>query len=94
MDIAAASRQVKALEADGFVEKYATAADGRVVVLHLTRAGNAVYRRIVTLREAYMSEVLSHWSTADRSALTTLVERLVDDLKKVRFASNASAKTA
>lgn len=94
MDTAAASRQVKALEADGFVQRAANPDDGRVSVLELTRAGRTVYRRIVTVREAYMGEVLARWSAADRAALTTLVDRLVDDLKDVRFAPTGRRKSA
>ena len=39
MDAAAASRQVKALEDGGFVERRSAPHDGRVTVLRLTRAG-------------------------------------------------------
>jgi DNA-binding MarR family transcriptional regulator len=94
MDTAAASRQVKTLEADGFVQRDVAPDDGRVSVLQLTRAGRAVYRRIVSVREAYMSEVLARWSAADRQALTTLVDRLVDDLSNVRFAPSGRRKSA
>jgi DNA-binding MarR family transcriptional regulator len=94
MDTAAASRQVKTLEADGFVQRDVAPDDGRVSVLQLTRAGRAVYRRIVSVREAYMSEVLARWSAADRHALTTLVDRLVDDLSNVRFAPSGRRKSA
>jgi DNA-binding MarR family transcriptional regulator len=94
MDTAAASRQVKVLEADGFIQRDVAPDDGRVSVLQLTRAGRAVYRRIVSVREAYMSEVLARWSAADRHALTTLVDRLVDDLSNVRFAPSGRRKSA
>jgi DNA-binding MarR family transcriptional regulator len=94
MDTAAASRQVKALEADGFVQRAASPDDGRVSVLELTRAGRTVYRRIVTVREAYMGEVLARWSATDQAALTTLVDRLVDDLRDVRFAPTGRRNSA
>jgi DNA-binding MarR family transcriptional regulator len=85
MDPAAAGRQVRVLEDDGFVERYATTDDGRVTVVRLTRAGRDVYRRIVDVRRAYMGDVLSDWSVEDRATLARLVDRLVDDLKAVRF---------
>ena len=85
MDPAAAGRQVRALENDGLVERYATDDDGRVTVVRLTRSGRDVYRRIVGVRHAYMGEVLADWSAADRATLARLVDRLVDDLKAVRF---------
>ena len=90
MDPAAAGRQVNALEDDGFVERYALAGDGRVTVVRLTRAGRAVYRRIVEVRHAYMGDVLADWSVADRATLARLVDRLVDDLKGARFRPDAS----
>jgi DNA-binding MarR family transcriptional regulator len=85
MDPAAAGRQVRALEEDGFVERYATTDDGRVTIVRLTRAGRDVYRRIVEIRHAYMGDVLADWSAADRATLARLVDRLVDDVKAVRF---------
>jgi len=90
MDPAAAGRQVKALEDDGFLERFATNDDGRVTVVRLTRAGRDVYRRIVDVRHAYMSEVLADWSATERATLARLVDRLVDDLKTVRFRPTAS----
>jgi len=85
MDPAAAGRQVNALEDDGFVVRRVSADDARVTVVRLTRAGEAVYRRIVAVRTAYMTEVLAGWSQRDRAALVRLVDRLVDDLKAARF---------
>jgi DNA-binding MarR family transcriptional regulator len=84
MDPAAAGRQVKALEDDGFVSR-APGEDARVTVVRLTPAGTDVYRRIVDVRTQHMSEVLSAWPSADRRALARLVDRLVDDLKAVPF---------
>jgi len=84
MDPAAAGRQVKALEDDGFVERE-PGEDARVTVVRLTDRGRDVYKRIVAVRNAHMTEVLSAWSVADRTALATLVDRLVDDLKAVPF---------
>jgi DNA-binding MarR family transcriptional regulator len=94
MDAAAASRQVKALEDDGFIGRRANPDDGRVAVLRLTPAGRAVYRRIVSVREAYMDEVLAGWSAADRATLTRLVDRLVDDLSNVPFGRAPRRRTA
>ena len=89
MDPAATSRQVKALEDDGLVERHATSADGRVTTVQLTREGREVYRRMVAVRTDYMSAVLAEWSARDRATLARLVDRLVDDLKKVRFQPRA-----
>ncbi len=90
MDPAAVGRQVNALEADGFVERYATTDDRRVTVVRLTHAGRDVYRRIVEIRLAYMADVLAEWSARDRATLVRLVDRLVDDLRVVRFQPGAA----
>jgi MarR family transcriptional regulator for hemolysin len=84
MDPAAAGRQVKALEDDGFVVR-ASGEDARVTVVRLTPEGRDVYGKIVDIRNQHMSEVLSAWPSADRQALARLVDRLVDDLKAVPF---------
>jgi len=89
MDPAATSRQVKALEHDGLVERHATSADGRVTTVQLTREGRGVYRRMVAVRTDYMSDVLAEWSARDRATLARLVDRLVNDLKTVRFQPHA-----
>ncbi len=92
MDPAAAGRQVRALEADGLAERSGTA-DGRVTVVRLTGAGRDVYRRIVAVRTAHMSEVLAGWPADDRAALARLVDRLVDDLRTVPFRPDRAATT-
>ena len=93
MDPAAVSRQVKALEEDGFVERRAVEGDGRVAVVRLTPRGRAVYRRIVSVRQQHMGEVLAGWSSADRHALSRLVGRLVDDLRAVPFRPATEGET-
>ncbi len=88
MDPAAAARQVRSLEDDGYVTRTPDPADGRVSVVRLTDAGRAVYRRIVAVRHEQMTEVLADWPHDDRIALAALVDRLVDDLKAVPFRSH------
>jgi DNA-binding MarR family transcriptional regulator len=82
-DPASVGRQVKTLEDEGFVERQASAGDGRVVVVRLTPSGRSAYDRIVQVRAQHMGEVLSGWTSAERQSLTSLVNRLVDDFKSV-----------
>lgn len=93
MDPAAVSRQVKALEEDGFVEREQAEGDARVSVVRLTPRGRSVYRRIVAVRQQHMSEVLAGWSSTDRAALSRLVGRLVDDLRAVPFRPMTEGET-
>jgi len=90
MDPAAAGRQVKALEDDGFVTRTPSERDARAVVVRLTPAGAKFYRRIAEFRTGYMTDVLTRWSEDDRVTLARLVDRLVDDLKHVPFRTNGN----
>ncbi len=92
MDPAAAGRQVKGLQDDGLLTRTSCERDGRVVVVRLTAEGMKVYRRIVEFRTGYMTDVLTRWSQEDRTTLSQLVDRLVDDLKHVPFRTNGSVK--
>ena len=93
MDPGAASRQVRQLEEAGLVDRAGTD-DGRVVALRLTNRGRDVYRRIVAIRSAHMSEVLAGWTAADRAQLSQLVDRLVDDLKATPYRPERSSRNA
>jgi DNA-binding MarR family transcriptional regulator len=80
-DPAAIGRQVKALEDEGFVERTASATDGRVSVVRLTDAGRSAFEQVSRVRAKHMEEVLAGWAPADRHALAGLLNRLVDDMK-------------
>jgi hypothetical protein len=65
-----------------------------VTVVRLTRTGRNVYRRIVGVRHASMADVLAGWSVADRATPVPLVDRLVDDLRAVRFEPSAPRRAS
>jgi hypothetical protein len=44
--------------------------------------------------ERHMSDALDHWSTADRRQLGALLDRLVDDLRAVRYRPQTEDKSA
>jgi DNA-binding MarR family transcriptional regulator len=83
MDPAAAGRQVKLLESGGLVSRAAADDDARVALVRLTTAGRSTYRRIAAFRASYLTAVLSGWTASDRQALARLVDRLVNDLRRV-----------
>ena len=85
MDPGATSRQVKALEADGLVERGSREGDARVQVLRPTAAGRRVRRRMAEVQDRHMADVLDGWSPADRDQFTRLLERFVDDLRSVEY---------
>lgn len=85
MDLGATSRQVKALEADGLVERAPRAGDGRVSEVRLTTAGRRVRRAVAAVQDRHMADVLAGWSDEDKAAFATLLDRFVTDLRAVRL---------
>ena len=93
MDPGAASRQVKALEADGLVERRSRAGDARVTELDVTPAGRRVRARIKEVQDRHMADVLVGWSAADRQQLARLLDRFVEDLRSVEYRPSPTAHT-
>jgi DNA-binding MarR family transcriptional regulator len=85
MDPGATSRQVKALEAEGLVERGGREGDARVQVLAATAAGRRLRRRLADVQDRHMADVLDGWSAADRELFARLLQRFVDDLRSVEY---------
>lgn len=80
---AALTRQVQALEAEGYVERAADPADGRASVVTATSAGRVAHRRIEAANDELMAEQLDDWTTDDLADLVARLDRLVADLRAV-----------
>jgi DNA-binding MarR family transcriptional regulator len=89
MDPGAASRQVKALEAEGLVERRGRDGDARVSVLRATPAGEEVRERIAAVQDRHMADVLDGWSPADQATFARLLSRFVHDLRSVQYRPDA-----
>ena len=89
MDPAATGRQVRQLEASGFVARATSPDDGRVTLVRITPRGADVRRRLADVGARHMDDVLGAWSGRDRRALARLLDRLVDDLRSVHYRSAA-----
>src|SRR5450631_3151911 len=89
MDPAAAGRQVRQLEQDGLVVRSRSTEDGRVVTVDVTPRGTEVRRRLSSVGDRHMADVLSTWSTGDRAQLSTLLRRFVDGLRETPFRRDA-----
>ena len=85
MDPGAASRQVKALEAAGLVDRGGRDGDARVQVLGVTPSGREVRRRMAEVQDRHMADVLEGWNAADRTQFAQLLARFVDDLRSVEY---------
>ena len=83
MDKVTVSRAVAALVADGRVARSTDRADRRRSLLRLTRAGRAVYRRIVPLARAYERELIGALGRRDRQELDRLLSRLSERARTI-----------
>lgn len=77
----ALSRHLKALEADGCIERIPTPGDGRGSLLRPTRRGRALVHRLEAADDEILTEQLRSWSAADLEQLVTLFDRLIHDLR-------------
>jgi DNA-binding MarR family transcriptional regulator len=73
------SRQVSALVKAGLVERRADPDDGRASLLAANDEGVRVIETERRRRAHVIAEVLGGWDPADRVALTTLLDRFLDD---------------
>ena len=80
IDPSRASRVVAAAVAAGYVERVATATDGRRIGLVLTAAGRALAATTRAYRAAWLGEAMAGWSVDDRRRFAELFGRFVDGL--------------
>ena len=65
----------------GWIERREDPRDRRAYRVHLTRAGQAVTRRVIPLANALNAEAASCLSASEREALLDLLERLKANLQ-------------
>jgi DNA-binding MarR family transcriptional regulator len=82
IDPSRASRVVAAAVAAGYVQRVATAADGRRIGLVLTDAGRALAATTRASRAAWLGEAMAEWTVEDRHRFATLFTRFVDGLSQ------------
>ena len=85
MDPAATSRQIRALEEDGLVERVTSPDDRRVSLVSATRDGRDANDRMAAVLNQHLVDVLDQWSTADRRQLAALLARMVDEMALVNL---------
>jgi len=78
---AALTRQVQALEAEGYIERSPDPTDGRAQVVRVTAAGRTAHRRVQQANDAIMAEQLSHWTADELVDLVDRLEHLITDLR-------------
>lgn len=80
VDVSTSSRQVRALEDKGLVDRCGDDRDRRVAQLSLSAAGRSLLAAARTARLEALAAVLARWPDRDIALLGELVERLLDDL--------------
>lgn len=79
-----ASRELRSLEAAGYVARTTDGEDGRVVVVSITASGQEAYERLRAASVAAASDALAKWTVADLAHLARLLSRMADDFSAVR----------
>jgi DNA-binding MarR family transcriptional regulator len=76
LDGSTVTRQVAALESDGFAERCTDPADRRCCIVRPTEHGRLLMRDVQRRRRQRFEELLDGWSDADRADLARLLARL------------------
>ena len=79
LDTAVVSRQLKALERDGWATRDGKSG-GSVVLVTATDRGRALVSRVWRIRALQLDGALVGWTAEDRRLLTSLLHRLADAL--------------
>jgi DNA-binding MarR family transcriptional regulator len=79
-----ASRELRALEAAGYVERTIDGGDARAVAVSLTATGREAYHRLRAASVAAAAEALAGWTATDLGQLARLLARVADDFSTVR----------
>lgn len=80
LDASTVTRQVVAMEADGYVARGRDSTDGRRAVVTATPAGERALAHTRAVRAEVYDEILRRWSPADRRVLADALARLNADL--------------
>lgn len=89
-EISTISRQSRTLVRHGLVERGADPIDGRACVLKATAEGERVFADNRRQRNLWLAYLLADWSAADRVTLTTLLQRLSDDIESAAAATDST----
>jgi DNA-binding MarR family transcriptional regulator len=78
LDTSTVSRQVRALEDRGLIERTTDPDDGRASRLAVTEAGRRSLFEGAQRRRELIGEIIADWSAEDRESLRLLLHRLAD----------------
>ena len=74
---------VDTLEAKGLVERRASEEDGRVHLLHVTRAGRALIARTVSQTKALNAALLAPFGKQEQETIQSFLEHILTEAEKI-----------
>ena len=80
LDLSTVSRQIRVLEEATLVVREGDPEDGRASRFAVTDRGRSVLHEVRSKRRGILGRALSSWTSADRAALSNLLQRLAEDL--------------
>lgn len=81
VDLSVVSRQVKALEGVGFVQREADPQDARAALVSATEEGTEAFALTRQQRSEVLQEVLQDWPAPDRESFVRLLARFNTELE-------------
>ncbi len=94
LDASTVSRQIKQLEDKDIVERTPDPADGRASLVRLTDKGEAQIQAALHRRFLRIKTALDPWSEADKNHLTTLLNRLANNLRDANDLDESRSTTS
>lgn len=94
LDLSSISRQVAALEREGWVSRSRDPGDSRAALLDLTADGRDVLDRVRRHRVAELSALLPAWSADELAAFAAQLHRFRTDLAGAQNAKTTTTATA
>ncbi|UYO94837.1 MarR family winged helix-turn-helix transcriptional regulator [Pollutimonas sp. M17] len=82
MDPAALTRQIKAIEGMGWIERHADPADNRLTNVALTASGREIVQATLPRRTAFIENVFEDLSAAQLDQLSDLLHTLEERLRR------------
>lgn len=82
MDPAALTRQIKAIQAQGWITRRSDAGDNRLTNVVLTPAGQDIVRQSLPRRSAFIENVFCDFSVEETQKLTAMLHMLEQRLKQ------------
>jgi DNA-binding MarR family transcriptional regulator len=94
LEMALVSREVRSLEADGYVRRSADPRDGRASLVGLTAKGRRAYEAYRRATDEIIAEHFAHWSAKDLTALAGMLERVAGDFADVPASTGNGRRSA